>query len=141
MIQRYLMKSYWNATSIPDMWGLHAEVHPHKEAPVAGNTRMTFVECKRWMDRVALGLHELGIKPDDAVFRQLPNSAEAILAPLACEKAGTIACSAVKQLRHQEVEYILQKTEAVAGKIKIDGDSNLAQMLLDRPVSKIGGRE
>jgi len=81
MIQRYLMKGYWSGTSVLDMYDLHAKVHPDKEALVAGNTRMTWAEWKRWVDRVALGLHELGIKPGDVVFRQLPNSAEAALAP------------------------------------------------------------
>ncbi len=54
---------------------------------------------------------------------------------------NSIACSPVTQLRHQEAAYILQKTETVAGKVRIDGDSNLAQMLLDWLVYKIGGRE
>ena len=114
MIQRYLMKGYWRATGILDMMDLHVKVHPDKEALVAGSTRMTWAECKRWVDRVAVGLHELGLKPGDVVFRQLPNRVEAVLAPFACDKAGIISVSAVTQLRHQEVQHILQETEAVA---------------------------
>ncbi len=61
MIQRYMMKGYWRATSILDMMDLHVKAHPDKEALVAGSIRMTWAECKRWVDRVAVGLHELGL--------------------------------------------------------------------------------
>jgi hypothetical protein len=58
--------------------------------------------------------------------RNLTNDPATDNEPAWSPDGNSIDCSAVTQLRHQEVEYILQKTEAVAGKVRIDGDSNLA---------------
>ncbi|MBI2933980.1 MAG: AMP-binding protein [Chloroflexi bacterium] len=107
-------KGIWTDQAIVDLWDRNARLYPDAEATVDSRTRLTWAQAKVRIDRLAMGLLELGIKPDEMLVVQLPNSVELHLFRLACEKAGILCIPVQRNLRHREMEYILQQTDAVA---------------------------
>jgi non-ribosomal peptide synthetase component E (peptide arylation enzyme) len=113
-VMEYIGNGYWEAMLACDYWDRNAELYPEKEAIVVGETRLTWAEGKKLIDRMALGLVELGIQRDQIVALQLPNCAELYPLRAAGEKAGIIIASIMPTMRHAEVKAILAHTEASA---------------------------
>ena len=113
MIEDNKRKGIWSDAAIVDLWDRNARLYPNDEAIVDSRTRLTWSQAKVMIDRLALGLIEMGIKKDEMLVVQLPNSAELHLFRLACEKASILCIPVQRNLRHREMEYILQQTDAV----------------------------
>ena len=113
MIAEYVRMGYWDSTLISDYWDQNAILYPNEEAIVDENVRVTWLQAKQQIDRIALGLLELGIKRDEKIAIQLPNCAELYTFRLACEKAGIVAATLLPNFRHAEVLSILKYTESV----------------------------
>ncbi|MDP2719640.1 MAG: AMP-binding protein [Dehalococcoidia bacterium] len=111
-IKENLDKGYWTKTTYVDIWDRNAAEYPDKEAVVDSHTRLTWSQAKLWIDRVALGLLEMGFKKDEVLVVQLPNSVELTLLRVATEKAGILCLPLMRTFRHKEVEYALKYTEA-----------------------------
>ncbi|MBI4288365.1 MAG: AMP-binding protein [Chloroflexi bacterium] len=106
-------REYWGDTTYADIWERNARQYPDKEAIVDNKVRLTWSQANTWIDRVALGLVELGIPRDSVIVLQLPNWVELPLLRVACEKAGILTVPALRNFRDTEMEYVLRKTEAV----------------------------
>jgi non-ribosomal peptide synthetase component E (peptide arylation enzyme) len=113
MIAEYVRMGYWDPSLISDYWDRNAVLYPNEEALVDENVRLTWSQAKQQIDRIALGLLELGIKRDERIAVQLPNCAELFTFRLACEKAGMVAVTLLPNFRHAEVLSILKYTEPV----------------------------
>jgi non-ribosomal peptide synthetase component E (peptide arylation enzyme) len=94
------------------MWDLNAQKYPNQEAIISSQIRVTWAEAKRWSDRVALGLTELGLERDDVVGVQLPNIPEAMMLRAALRKAGIVGFIAALGLREWEMEQVLPRVNA-----------------------------
>ncbi len=114
MIEKYTQAGYWETMSLSDYWERNAHECPQREAIVDSKTRLTWAEAKQWIDRLALGFLELGLKRDQVVAIQLPNCVELAILKVACERAGLLHLPLLRTLRHAEMEHILRYTEAVA---------------------------
>ena len=114
LIAEYTQKGYWNSISLSELWDRNARAHTQREAIVDSRTRLTWGEAKQWIDRIALGFIEQGIKRDELVVVQLVNSVELCLTRVACEKAGILCLPVLRTLREKEIEYILKNTGAAA---------------------------
>ncbi len=112
MMDGYIKTSQWTLTSWPDVWEKNANDFPNSEAIVDSRTRITWSQANQWINRLALGFLELGFKKDDVIVVQLPNSVELALIRIACEKAGILCAPVLRTLRHKDMEYILNFTEA-----------------------------
>lgn len=113
MIDEYGRKGWWDSSLISDFWDQNAVLSPHQEAIVEEQTRLTWHQAKKQIDRIALSLLELGIQRDEKIGVQLYNCAELFTFRLACEKAGIIAVTLLPNFRHAEVKAVLKHTEAV----------------------------
>jgi non-ribosomal peptide synthetase component E (peptide arylation enzyme) len=113
-IEEYTAKGYWTRETLASIWGRNAIEYPNKEAIADSRVGLTWQQANQWIDRLALGLLELGLKRDGVVVLQLPNSVELCLLRVACEKAGLVCLPALTTLRQREMEYILGYTEASA---------------------------
>ena len=113
MIDKYVKMGYWDSSLISDYWDRNALLYPHEEAICEEDTRLTWSQAKKQIDRIALGLLELGIEKYERVAVQLYNCSELFTVRLACEKAGIIAVTMLPTFRHAEVTAILRHTEAV----------------------------
>lgn len=114
MTERYTTRGNWGRLSLSDYWDGNAEKYPQKEAVVDSRTRLTWSQAKLWIDRLALGFLEMGLKKDDAVVVQLPNCVELPCLRVALERAGLLCLPAQRVLRHSEMETILGNTAARA---------------------------
>jgi len=112
VIDEYVRKGYWDTSLISDSWDKNAVLYPDEEAIIEEDARISWSQAKKQIDRIALGLLELGIKKREKVAVQLFNCAELFIVRLACEKAGIIVVTLLPNLRHAEVAAILKLTEA-----------------------------
>jgi non-ribosomal peptide synthetase component E (peptide arylation enzyme) len=114
MYEEYGRKGYWGPETPSDIWIRNAKEHPDKEALVDSKNRLTWQEANRWIDRLALCFLELGIKRDELIVVQLPNSVELCLLRVACERAGILCLPLWRTWRHREMAYALERVEAAA---------------------------
>jgi non-ribosomal peptide synthetase component E (peptide arylation enzyme) len=112
MIAEYTAKGYWTSETMADLWDRNARDLPDKEAIVDSTKRLSWLQAKTWIDRIALNFLELGFKKDEMIVIQLPNCVELCLLRVACEKAGLLFMPVTRNLRHREMEHILAYTEA-----------------------------
>jgi non-ribosomal peptide synthetase component E (peptide arylation enzyme) len=113
LIAEYRRKGYWDDVSLSGLWDRNAEDYPDKEAIADSRTRLTWGQAKQWIDRIALGLVDNGIKGDELIVVQLVNSVELCLTRVACEKAGVLCLPVLRTLREKYMEYVLRDTGAV----------------------------
>jgi len=113
MIDDYVSAGHWDSSLISDSWDQNAVLYPDSEAIVEENSRLTWAEAKKQIDRIAAVLIDLGIKRDERIAIQLYNCAELFTFRLACEKAGIVAVTLLPNFRQAEVRAILNHTEAV----------------------------
>ena len=114
LIEEYTSKGYWRPITFSHFWERNAILFPDKEALVDSRTRLTWAQSMQLIDRIALGLVELGIKRDELVLIQMPMTADYHLLRTALEKAGIIPISILRSYRHQEVEHFAKRVGAVA---------------------------
>lgn len=74
--------------------------------------RLTYTEFARAVDAVAEGFVNLGVKKDDIIMVQLPNSWELAMLYLAISRSGAIITPAPVLWREAEMGYIAESTEA-----------------------------
>lgn len=113
MIDEYVRQGYWDSSLISDYWDQNAVLYPNEEAIVDGKVRLSWQQAKQQIDRIALGLLELGIKKDEKVAVQLYNCVEHFIFRVACEKAGVVAITLLPTFRHLEISAILKYTKPV----------------------------
>jgi non-ribosomal peptide synthetase component E (peptide arylation enzyme) len=114
MIRENIRLGYWDSLTNVDFWDMNRRDFPDQEAIVDSHTRLTWAEAWQWIDRIALGLLELGIKRDQALVMQLPNVVEMLLLRVACERAGVLCVQVLRTFRQQELESTLKYVDAVA---------------------------
>jgi non-ribosomal peptide synthetase component E (peptide arylation enzyme) len=113
MIDEYTKAGYWGSTTYSEIWNRNARNYPNKEAIVDSNNRLTWEQANQLIDRIALNFLALGLRKDEMVVAQLPNCVELVLLRAACERTGLLFLPVLRNLRKNEIEYILGYTEAV----------------------------
>ena len=114
VISDYLSQGAWEPATISDYWDKNADRNPQGIAVTDGQQEFTWVEAKVWTDQLALAMVRLGLRRDDVLVVQLPNSAELPLIRVACEKAGILCLPVPRTLRQAEMRFCLRFTEAAA---------------------------
>lgn len=114
---RYMAQGYWENVTLGDVLDRSAWHFPKREAlvgtsPVSGEVRDTYTDLKRKVDRLALHLLRLGLKPLDRVILQLPNIPEFVYIYFALQKIGAIPVTSLPPHRLSEVGYIAEHTGA-----------------------------
>ncbi len=114
IVQEFTQKGFWSDLLLTDRLDRRASLTPDKEAIVDSHQRVTYAQLSRMVDRIALGLLELGIRKGDRITLQFPNRVEALAVFYALTKIGVIACPVVPYYRGAEVRYIMETSESVA---------------------------
>jgi non-ribosomal peptide synthetase component E (peptide arylation enzyme) len=112
--QEYIERRWWSGLTLGDLLDRAAYQHPHKEAFVDRENRLTYSQAKERADRLAIGLMELGIQPLDRVLVQLPNWSEFVSAYFACQKIGAIVVMLIDRYRQHEIERLAEISGATA---------------------------
>jgi len=112
--RRYADKGYWEGHAIGDRLHTVADATPDALALVDGDRRLTYRQLAERADAVALRLAALGLRPDDRLVVQLPNTAEFVILTYACLRLGVIPVMALPGHRRHEVGHLVEHSEAVA---------------------------
>ncbi len=95
------------AARVPDKLALTAA---HAEGGEA--RRFTYRELANMADRIAVGLHRLGVGQNDVVACQLPNWWQFTLMYLACSRIGAVMNPLMPIFRERELSFMLAHGEA-----------------------------
>jgi 2,3-dihydroxybenzoate-AMP ligase len=112
--RQYSGNRWWLGLTLGDVLDRTADVFPNKEALVDDRVRLTYSELRNKVDRLAMGLMDLGIEKGDTVLLQLPNWAEYVYSYFALQKIGTIPVLLISGYRQLEISHLALLTEAKA---------------------------
>lgn len=140
-VKRYIEKGWWRGITLGDLLDRAADMHPDKEAFVDRVSRYTYGQAREKVDKLALGLMRLGIKPLDRVLIQLPNWNEFVFAYFACQKIGAITVLLIERYRPYEIDRLINITGATSWIVpksthKIDFVPIINDVLQDHPEVK-----
>ncbi|MEU8029619.1 AMP-binding protein [Streptomyces sp. NPDC049099] len=110
----YRARGYWSGHTLGSLLRDRATAAPDAVAVVDGQRRWTYRELDVRADRLATGLHGLGIAPGDRVVVHLPNIAEFLELCFALFRLGAIPVMALPAHREAEIAHLLALSEAVA---------------------------
>lgn len=71
--------------------------------------RLTTAQLRDEAEQVAAGLHDLGLRPGDAVSWQLPTTLEATVMLVACARLGLVQNPIIPLLREREIDHITRQ--------------------------------
>ncbi|MGW0838627.1 (2,3-dihydroxybenzoyl)adenylate synthase [Streptomyces sp. NPDC002787] len=111
---RYTAKGYWEGVALGDRLHTAADATPDALAVVDGARRLTYRQLAEHADATALRLAALGLRPDDRLVVQLPNTAEFVILTYACLRLGVIPVMALPGHRRHEIGHLVEQSEAVA---------------------------
>jgi cyclohexanecarboxylate-CoA ligase len=106
----------WHDKVLTEFFQPHAAAHPERTAIVASRgdtgeiTRVTYAQLAGAADKIALGLHALGIQRGDIVSFQLPNWWEFLAVVLGCIRIGAVTHPIMPVLRHRELTFMARLT-------------------------------
>ncbi|MER6352747.1 AMP-binding protein [Streptomyces sp. NPDC001634] len=109
----YADKGYWTGETIGDALLEVADATPDAIALVDGTRRLTHRQLAERADATALRLAELGLRPDDRLVVQLPNTVEFVVLTYACLRLGVIPVMALPGHRRHEISHLVEHSEAV----------------------------
>lgn len=105
-------QNIWPQKTILNYLNDAIEKHPNKIAIIDNKNRYTYAELGKIVDRVALGLLELGIQKNDIVSIQLPNWNEFIILHYAITRVGAITNPLIPIYREREISYMVGLVES-----------------------------
>ncbi|WP_284035585.1 AMP-binding protein [Neobacillus sp. 114] len=109
-IERY--QSYWPNHTILDYLNDAIEKYPNKVAIIDKKSRYTYKELGKLVDRVALGLMDLGLGKGDVISVQLPNWNEFVILHYAITRIGAIINPLIPIYRDREIGYMVGLVES-----------------------------
>ncbi|MBX5436091.1 MAG: AMP-binding protein [Alicyclobacillaceae bacterium] len=109
-IEKY--QSLWPNRTVIDYLRDCVERYPDKVAIQDRRSRFTFRELADRVDRVALGLLELGVRKGDVVSFQLPNWNEFVILHFAATRIGAISNPLIPVYRDREIGYMVAMAES-----------------------------
>ncbi|MFG2550934.1 (2,3-dihydroxybenzoyl)adenylate synthase [Streptomyces sp. NPDC048581] len=112
--ERYTAQGYWEGIALGDRLHAAADRAPDTVALVDGDRRLTYRQLAERADAAALRLAALGLRPDDRLVVQLPNSVEFVILVYGCLRLGVIPVMALPGHRRHEIGYLVEHSEAVA---------------------------
>jgi 3-phosphoshikimate 1-carboxyvinyltransferase len=104
------------ALTLPELLIRHAGESPMEPAVVeardGGDAMLTWAELRDRVDRTAMLLLQLGVRPGEPVAFQLPNCIEFVVVALATLRIGAICCPLMPIFREREVAFCLRRSRA-----------------------------
>jgi len=112
--EKYTNFRWWPGLTFGDVLDKAADVYPHKEAYVDGISRLTYLQARQNVNRLAIGMMRLGIEPLTRVLVQVPNWNEFVYAYLSLQKIGAIPVLLIDRYRQYEINHLARLTGAAA---------------------------
>lgn len=121
-IQAFVKNGYWGEQTVLGLLYEKAAAKPDQEALVDPYNkkdllgiepkRLTYRQLTDYIDRLALQFLDWGIKRDDIIIVQLPNTMELTLTIFAAARAGAVVSPVPVQWRAHEIRHAVQLTGA-----------------------------
>lgn len=131
----YRQQGYWQDRTILDYVRDRATATPGAEAIVDGALRLSYGELLERVEAAAARLVDSGLRSDDRILIQLPNSWQFVVLTLACFRSGIIPVMALPAHRSHELGYLIDHAEAraiaVAGVVRDFDHEAMAHELKD----------
>jgi len=112
--ERYNKRRWWLGMNWGDLFDKATDIYPDKVGLVDGAGRWTNSELREKVDRLAIGLMRLGIRPKDWVLLQFPNWHEYILSFFAMQKIGALTLLLIPRHNQSEINHLCSLTKPVA---------------------------
>lgn len=122
-IEEFRAKGWWGSRTMGELFLENAARAPQREAVVdppnkqalvgVAPRRLTYAELVAEVGRMVAVLRAQGLRKDDVVVVQMANGIEQYQVYLACACLGIIVCPVPVQYREHELDYVIDKTEAV----------------------------
>ncbi len=110
---RYRRDGYWEDITLREMLDVSVRLHGTKPALVFGDRRISYRELVAQIDRLAIHLHDAGLRPLDRVVVHLPNIPEFVTTFFALMTLGVIPVLALPAHRHTEIHHFIRHSRAV----------------------------
>jgi 2,3-dihydroxybenzoate-AMP ligase/mycobactin salicyl-AMP ligase len=112
--EKYNRRRWWLGLTWSDLLDKASDIYPDRIGLVDGVGRFTYRELREKMDRLAIALMKLGVRPRDWVLLQFPNWHEYILAFFAMQKIGALTVLLIPRHNESEINHIAALTKPVA---------------------------
>lgn len=106
-VRDYYAAGLWSAETFHDLLVRRVQENPDKVFATDGTRSFTFRELFDAGQRLAVGLHRLGLRRGDTVAVQLPNWVEFIQVLTALSRLGVIMVPIMPIYRREDVGYVL----------------------------------
>ena len=110
--ETYSKFRWWLGITFGDMLDKASDLYPNKEALVDDGSRLTYGQLRENVDRLAIGLMELGVNKQDRVMLQLPNWNEFVYSYFALQKIGAIVVLLLPRHAPLEINHLGRLTGA-----------------------------
>jgi acyl-CoA synthetase len=112
---RHYASGAWREDTLYSLLRKHARERPAGYALRDSRARLTWRELLAWVDAVAEGLHQGGVRRGDRVAVWLPSRAESVVVLLACARNGYVCNPSLHQnYSVAEIVQLLERTRAAA---------------------------
>lgn len=112
--ETYNRRRWWLGMTWGDMFDKATDLYPDKIGLVDDAGRWTYGEIRQKVDRLAVGLMRMGIKPADWVLLQFPNWHEYVLTFFAMQKIGALTVLLIPRHNQSEINHLAALTKPVA---------------------------
>ncbi|MEU1121376.1 MULTISPECIES: AMP-binding protein [unclassified Streptomyces] len=111
-VDRYWKAGHWRGNTLDNLLRGWALQYGARTALVQGDTRLTYAQLNRRVDRMAAGIRLRGLRPEQRVVVQMPNVPEFVITVFALMRVGAIPVFCPMSHRGTEVSYVVRITEA-----------------------------
>ena len=113
-VARWTAAGYREGLRLADIVFAAAARRPAKAAVIEGDRRLSYGELADRVRRLSAALRSQGIRPQDRVVMQLPNSVEFVVTFLALSHLGAVPVMALRAHRYSEIRHFVEASGAVA---------------------------
>lgn len=113
-LEQYDGLEYWEYFNLGQQLKRWADKYSDNIALVEGEKRLTYKELEDKSEKMAFGFLNMGVKKNDKVVVQLPNSINFVVACFALFKIGALPILALPAHRERELNGIFDLTKPVA---------------------------
>ena len=112
--EKYNRLRWWLGMTWGDLLDKATDLYPNKIGLVDGVAKLTNTELREKVDRFAIGMINIGIKPKDWIMLQFPNWHEYIIAFFAAQKIGALTLLLIPRHNQSEINHLAALTNPVA---------------------------
>ncbi|SFX01602.1 2,3-dihydroxybenzoate-AMP ligase [Thermoactinomyces sp. DSM 45891] len=113
-VEKYMVSRCWRGETFGEVLRERASLYGERIAITEGDLQISYLELDHRADQLASGFQKMGIRKEDRVVVQLPNTIEFFEVCFALFRLGAVPVLALPTHRYSEISYFCGFTKAVA---------------------------